>query len=62
LPDEPMSIMRDYDSIIGLTTHIAIDTHLTLIPVSNPVDALTSNIHLRVNISKGRVSTFVVLL
>jgi hypothetical protein len=52
-PDHQLNIMRDYDSIIGITDEIAVKCQLYLTPVSNATDALTTSIHLKHDIHDG---------
>ena len=45
-PWHPISICRDYDSIIGITDNIVVDYPVKIFPISDTEDAITDSIHL----------------
>jgi len=46
--DRIVTVVRDYDSLISFTNWLPIIRDIYIYPVSNPVDTLTSNVHLKV--------------
>ncbi|KAG1717976.1 hypothetical protein EDB19DRAFT_1921560 [Suillus lakei] len=46
--EREVTVVRDYDSLISFTHWIPVISNIFIYPVSNPVDTLTSNIHLKV--------------
>jgi hypothetical protein len=51
-----LDVMRDYDSVIGISDHIEVNCNLEVQPVSLQTDALTKSIHLEHKIVNGAVS------
>ena len=45
-PWHPISICRDYDSIIGITDNIVVNYPVKIFPISDTEDAITESIHL----------------
>jgi len=45
--DYALNGLRDYDSLIGISSHIRCHTALTVYPLPRFEDCLTNNIHLR---------------
>lgn len=56
--DYPLSQARDYDSLLGITQDIVVDCAISVYPVPNPVDTLTTSIHATYDIVRGNVSCF----
>jgi hypothetical protein len=54
--DDEILITRDYDSFLGITNHIVVDSDISIYPVSNPSDTLTTSIHLKYPMQRGDVS------
>jgi hypothetical protein len=54
--DQEIIVSRDYDSILGVTSNIVVESDISVYPVSNPVDSLTTSIHLKYGIEGGDVS------
>jgi hypothetical protein len=55
-PGHGIEVLRDYDSIIGVSDHVVATCILELNPVSNQTDSLTKSIHLEHEIMDGEVS------
>jgi hypothetical protein len=60
-PEHPITVSRDYDSILGITEDIAVQCSLCIFPINNPVEALRTSIHLKRDISDGQVGRSVTL-
>ena len=56
-PGHPISISRDYDSIIGITEDIVVDCAVNIYPIGHPSDAITSHINLNCIATDTEVST-----
>jgi len=54
--DHPLSIIRDYDSLLGLANDFLVDGTITMFTVPHPTLALTTSIHLKRDIRRGQVS------
>jgi hypothetical protein len=52
----PVRTTRDYDSVIGLTTDIVVDCMISVYPIPNPAQVLTTSIHIKYPIVNGNVS------
>lgn len=50
-----ISVLRDYDSLLGIHEHICIQTYLTVYPVSKFEDTLRRNIHVKYSFSNATV-------
>jgi len=53
--EEPISVRRDYDSVLGIDRSILPRAALTMYPVSRKEDTLAANIHLRYQFQSSRV-------
>ena len=53
---EGLSVLRDYDSLLGISADICVNGHLTVYPVSRREDTLVSNIHLKHSFESSKVS------
>jgi hypothetical protein len=51
-----ISIARDYDSLLTFQSHIVVDCPISIYPIPNPVEVLTTSIHLQYPVVKGDVS------
>jgi hypothetical protein len=47
LDDHPVAVVRDYDSLLGLSVHIAFNNPITIYPAAKFEDTLSKNIHLK---------------
>jgi len=47
LDDHPVSVVRDYDSLLGLSPHIAFNNPITIYPAAKFEDTLSKNIHVK---------------
>jgi hypothetical protein len=58
--EREVTVVRDYDSLIGFTGWIPIVSNVFIYPVTNPVDTLTANVHLKVpmKIHEHRVTIY----
>jgi hypothetical protein len=54
--DHVIKVSRDYDSILGVTSNIVVDSDISVYPVSNPMDTLTTSIHLQYGVESDEVS------
>jgi len=45
-----VDVVRDYDSLLGLTRHIAFNSAITVYPAAKFEDTLSKNIHIKVNL------------
>jgi hypothetical protein len=57
--DEQISIMRDYDSVLGIHQDIVVTSGLAVSPVARREDTLSINIHLSHHFTTGNVSSIV---
>lgn len=48
--DHIIDVVRDYDSLLGLTHHIAFNSPITVYPAAKYEDTLSKNIHIKVNL------------
>jgi hypothetical protein len=55
--EDEILITRDYDSVLGVTSNIVVDSDISVYPASNPTDTLTTSIHLKYPIVKGNVNS-----
>lgn len=44
--DDPLVVARDYDSIIGIADDILVESAISIYPVPNPAEVLSTSIHL----------------
>lgn len=44
--DHPVQMVRDFDSLIGITKNIAVDCMISVYPIPNPSEVLSTSIHL----------------
>lgn len=56
LVDDDFTMARDYDSLIGITETLVVDTHICIYPIPNPSEVLRSTIHLKFPIEQEDVS------
>lgn len=61
-PAHPLVASRDYDSVIAITKEIVVDTMISVYPVPNPAQRLTTSIHIKYPITNGEVSVSILLL
>src|SRR5579859_6979945 len=54
--DQEIKVSRNYDSILGIASNIVVQSDISIYPVSNPADALTTSIHLKYGIERDNVS------
>jgi hypothetical protein len=54
-PGDLVDSMRDYDSVIGITEHIVVRSAISVYPIPNPVEVLTTSIHLKYGVKTGNV-------
>jgi hypothetical protein len=54
--DDEILMSRDYDSVLGITHNILVDSDVSIYPVSNPSDTLTTSIHMKYPLVRGDVS------
>ena len=47
--------MHDYDSVIGITEDIVVLSGISVYPIPNPSEVLTTSIHLTYGITNGNV-------
>lgn len=55
--DHSISIARDYDSLLTFQSDIIVNCPISIYPIPNPVEVLTTSIHLQYPILKGDVSS-----
>jgi hypothetical protein len=48
--DQDLVLKRDYDSLIGLSSEIVVQSEIFVFPVANREHALTENVHLEVKV------------
>ena len=46
-PDEHIAVVRDYDSLLGISSRILVDTNLVVFPVPKREDTLSNNLHIK---------------
>jgi hypothetical protein len=54
--DHAIALAHDYDSMITFQSNIVVDCPISVYPVPNPAEALTTSIHLKYPIIQGDVS------
>lgn len=54
--DHDVVATRDYDSVIGITKDIVVKSSISVYPVPNPAEVLTTSIHIKYPMKTGRVS------
>ena len=54
--NDSISGSRDYDSAIGVMENIAVLSSISVYPVPNPADVLSTSIHLTATVREGEVS------
>lgn len=52
---EGLSLLRDYDSLLGIDDHIQVQAPLTVYPVARRQDTLVSDVHLKYEFTTSRV-------
>ena len=52
---ERLKCTRDYDSLLGISESIHVNTHLTLYPIARRNDTLSENIHLTYEFTTANV-------
>lgn len=57
--DDQIEVARDYDSALGFHTSIQIKNSISVKPVAQTMDTLTSNVHLNYLFRNSRVSTLI---
>lgn len=55
-PEHPLTISRDYDSLIGISSDILVDGQLSVYPVPHPTFALKTSLHMKHTIIYDEVS------
>lgn len=60
--DHPLEIIRDYDSLLGISKTIRVQASITVYPVAKREDTLSKNIHIRYQFSKSSVSLHLCLV
>jgi hypothetical protein len=55
-----LHINRDYDSLLGISSDILINTYATIYPISKLQDTLSRNIHIRYEFTTANVSFVIV--
>lgn len=55
VPDDHVVAVRDYDSLLGISSRILVDTHIVVYPVSNQEDTLSSNLHIKYEFTTANV-------
>jgi hypothetical protein len=51
--DQNLTLKRDYDSLIGLSTEIVVTSELYVYPVAKRENTLTENVHLDLSVHRG---------
>jgi hypothetical protein len=54
--DHPIALARDYDSMITFQSNIVVDCPISVYPVPNPAEVLSTSVHLKYPIIQGDVS------
>ena len=54
--DEPFSVTRDYDSVLGIDQNVCIMSALTIYLVAKKEDTLSTNIHINYHFYTTKVS------
>jgi hypothetical protein len=54
--DHSLSVLRDYDSLLGLSADLAVDNFIYVYPVAKREDTLNTNIHVKHRLPGGKVN------
>jgi excinuclease UvrABC helicase subunit UvrB len=54
--DVEVTELRDYDSMIGYTDEIIVSSTISVYPVPNPAEVLSSSVHMNRPVTRGNVS------
>jgi hypothetical protein len=54
-PDHCISVARDIDSLVSFQQGIVVDCPISIYPVPNPAEVLSTSVHLRYPITRGDV-------
>jgi hypothetical protein len=54
--DHPTVVSRDYDSVIGITSHIVVGSSISLYPIPDPSGVLSTSLHLKYSFQGKQVS------
>jgi hypothetical protein len=57
--DDSLEIIRDYDSLLGISHHIRVNAAITINPIAKLEDTLSRNIHILFEFESANVSPFV---
>jgi hypothetical protein len=49
-PDQDVTLKRDYDSLIGISSNIVVQSEIFVSPVARQEHTLTENVHLQVDV------------
>ena len=55
-PGDSLDMMRDYDSVLGFSSQIRVNSSITVFPIAKPEDTLSRSIHIRYEFSPANVS------
>jgi hypothetical protein len=58
-PDDSLEIIRDYDSVLGISSQIQVNAAITVNPIAKLDDTLSRNIHIRYEFQSVNVSVLV---
>lgn len=53
--DHNIKALRDYDSMVSFTTEIVVDSTISIYPVPNPAQVLSTSVHIHYPITRGDV-------
>jgi hypothetical protein len=53
--DHNIKALRDYDSVVSFTTEIVVNSTISIYPVPNPAEVLSTSVHIHYPITRGDV-------
>jgi hypothetical protein len=59
--NDSIKVSRDFDSAIGIAENVVVLSSISVYPVPNPADVLTTSIHLTYTVGEGEVSNILEL-
>jgi hypothetical protein len=60
--DHDVKGLRDYDSVVSFTTEIVVDSTISIYPIPNPAEVLSTSVHIQYPITRGDVRRIILTL
>ena len=61
-PEHGISAFRDYDSVIGITSTIVVRTSISVYPIPDPKEVLSTSIHFKYPLRRGEVCYILIMV